>query len=152
MTSVIACVCVFQFFSLGEGQLPPMGKWVQADCPARIDISGGWSDTPPITYEHGGAVTMVGVLIEGKVSKDVSQQTDCCCWLVAERPSNMLVYLRDGSAQCCHTEIEIADQTFYLTHSQCTDTMSTSPTVDPILPGAWQGSQWSANFEVRGMT
>ena len=44
-----------------------MNKWVQADCPARIDISGGWSDTPPITYEHGGAVTMVGLLINGKV-------------------------------------------------------------------------------------
>ncbi|XP_076469815.1 L-fucose kinase-like [Babylonia areolata] len=55
-----------QFFNLGQGQLPPLGKWVQADCPARIDISGGWSDTPPITYEHGGAVTMVGVLINGK--------------------------------------------------------------------------------------
>ena len=23
----------------------------------------------------------------------------CCCWLVAYRPSNMLAYLRDGSAQ-----------------------------------------------------
>ena len=44
-----------------------MNKWVQADCPARIDISGGWSDTPPITYEHGGAVTMVGLLVNGKV-------------------------------------------------------------------------------------
>ncbi|KAL8582759.1 hypothetical protein ACOMHN_021871 [Nucella lapillus] len=55
-----------QFFSVGQGELPPLGKWVQADCPARIDISGGWSDTPPITYEHGGAVTIVGVLIDGK--------------------------------------------------------------------------------------
>lgn len=55
-----------QFFTLGEGKLPPMGQWVQADCPARIDISGGWSDTPPITYEHGGAVTMIGVLVNGK--------------------------------------------------------------------------------------
>ncbi|KAH9499097.1 hypothetical protein Btru_006679 [Bulinus truncatus] len=54
-----------QFFTTGEGTLPRMNKWVQADCPARIDISGGWSDTPPITYEHGGAVTMVGLLING---------------------------------------------------------------------------------------
>ncbi|KAK6982593.1 L-fucose kinase, partial [Biomphalaria glabrata] len=55
-----------QFFTTGEGTLPRMNKWVQADCPARIDVSGGWSDTPPITYEHGGAVTMVGLLINGK--------------------------------------------------------------------------------------
>ena len=72
------------------------------------------------------------------------------CLLVAYRPSNMRVYLRDGSAQtiftCCHTEIEAADQTFHLTQSQYTDTGSTSPSADPITPGAWQGSHWSANF------
>ncbi|XP_005105725.1 L-fucose kinase [Aplysia californica] len=55
-----------EFFTVEQGTLPLMNKWVQADCPARIDISGGWSDTPPITYEHGGAVTMVGLLINGK--------------------------------------------------------------------------------------
>ena len=53
---------------------------------------------------------------------------------------------------CCHTEIEAADQTFYLTQSQYTDTGPTSPSADPITPVAWQGSHWSANFEVTGMT
>ena len=53
---------------------------------------------------------------------------------------------------CCHTEIEAADRTFYLTQSQYTDTGPTSPSADPITPGAWQGSHWSANFEVTGMT
>ena len=53
---------------------------------------------------------------------------------------------------CCHTEIEAADQTFYLTQSQYTDTGPTSPSTDPIMPGAWQGCHWSANFEVTGMT
>ena len=47
---------------------------------------------------------------------------------------------------CCHTEIEVADQTFYLTQSQYTDTGPTSPSADPITPGAWQGSHWSTNF------
>ena len=46
---------------------------------------------------------------------------------------------------CCHTEIEAADQTFHLTQSQYTDTGPTSPSADPIMPGAWQGSHWSAN-------
>ena len=41
---------------------------------------------------------------------------------------------------CCHTEIEVADPTFYLTQSQYTDTGPTSPSADPITPGAWQGS------------
>ena len=47
---------------------------------------------------------------------------------------------------CCHTEIEAADQTLYLTRSQYTDTGPTSPSADPITPGAWQGSHWSTNF------
>ncbi|XP_025115275.1 L-fucose kinase-like isoform X2 [Pomacea canaliculata] len=55
-----------EFFKLGNGTLPPLRKWIRAECPARIDISGGWSDTPPITYEHGGAVTIAGVLVNGK--------------------------------------------------------------------------------------
>ena len=37
---------------------------------------------------------------------------------------------------CCHTEIEVADQTSYLTQSQYTDTGQASPSVDPITPGA----------------
>ena len=45
---------------------------------------------------------------------------------------------------CCHTEIKVADQTFHLTQSQCTDIGPVSPSTDPIMPGTWQGSQfWS---------
>ena len=35
---------------------------------------------------------------------------------------------------CCHTEVEAADQTFYLTQSQYTNTRLTSPSADPITP------------------
>jgi len=38
-----------------------------AECPARVDVAGGWSDTPPITYEHGGAVVNVAITVDGKV-------------------------------------------------------------------------------------
>ena len=40
---------------------------------------------------------------------------------------------------CCHTEIEVADQTFHLSQSRYTDTGLTSPSADPTS-GAWQGS------------
>ena len=53
---------------------------------------------------------------------------------------------------CCHTEIEVADQTSHPTQSQYTDARPTSPSADPLTPGAWQGSHWSANFEVTGIT
>ena len=47
---------------------------------------------------------------------------------------------------CCHTEIEVADQTFYLNQSQYTDTWPISLGADPRTLGAWQGSHWSAFF------
>ena len=53
---------------------------------------------------------------------------------------------------CCRTEIEAVDPTFHLTQSQYADTRPTSPSTDPIMPGAWQGSSWSSNFDVTGMT
>ncbi|XP_026570118.1 L-fucose kinase isoform X1 [Pseudonaja textilis] len=55
-----------QFISFWQEELPPLGCWVRVECPARIDLSGGWSDTPPITYEHGGAVVDVAVLVDGR--------------------------------------------------------------------------------------
>ena len=53
---------------------------------------------------------------------------------------------------CYHTEKKVADQTFYLTQSQYTDTRPTSPSTDPIMAGAWQDRNWRANFSVIGMT
>ena len=41
---------------------------------------------------------------------------------------------------CCHTEMEVTDQTFYLTESQLTDTKPTSPSTDPIMLGTLQVS------------
>ena len=78
-------------------------------------------------------------------------------WLVACLTSQQQANVSQGricsdNFTCCHTEIEVADPTFYLTQSQYTDTGPTSPSADPITPGAWQGSHWSANFEVTGMT
>ena len=79
------------------------------------------------------------------------------CWLVGCLTSQQQASVSQGrictdNFTCCHTEIEAADQTFHLTQSQYTDTGPTSPSADPITPGAWQGSHWSANFEVTGMT
>ena len=72
-------------------------------------------------------------------------------WLAACLTSQQHASVSQGricsdNLTCCHTEIEVADPTFYLTQSQYTDTGPTSPSADPITPGAWQGSHWSANF------
>ncbi|KAK2842897.1 hypothetical protein Q5P01_013097 [Channa striata] len=47
-------------------EVPPLGEWQEVECPARLDLAGGWSDTPPIAFEHGGSVTNVAVKVDGQ--------------------------------------------------------------------------------------
>ena len=72
------------------------------------------------------------------------QQTSCLTSL--QQTSVSQGRICSDNCTCCHTEVEAADQTFYLTQSQYTDTGLTSPSSDPLTQGAWQGSHWSANF------
>lgn len=44
----------------------PFGQWAVAECPARMDLFGGWTDTPPICYELGGSVINIAVLVDGQ--------------------------------------------------------------------------------------
>lgn len=57
---------LFQFIRTVRGSAMSLGSTVSVECPARIDIAGGWSDTPPITYEHGGSVLNAAILLDGK--------------------------------------------------------------------------------------
>lgn len=42
-----------------------LAKTVRVERPLRIDLAGGWSDTPPICYENGGAVINAAVTLDG---------------------------------------------------------------------------------------
>ncbi|XP_069028897.1 LOW QUALITY PROTEIN: L-fucose kinase [Embiotoca jacksoni] len=55
-----------RFISIGQGEVPPLEEWQEVECPARLDLAGGWSDTPPIAFEHGGSVTNVAVKVDGR--------------------------------------------------------------------------------------
>ncbi|XP_076331169.1 L-fucose kinase-like isoform X2 [Tachypleus tridentatus] len=61
-----AVMSVYEHIKLAPSALPPMNTWVTAECPARVDLQGGWTDTPPICYEMGGSVVNVAVLVDGK--------------------------------------------------------------------------------------
>ena len=54
----------------------------------------------------------------------------------------------EAKAYCtyCHTEIQVSDQTFYLTKSQHVDIGLTRPSTGPLRPGARQCSDSCANF------
>ncbi|XP_039707745.1 L-fucose kinase isoform X2 [Pteropus medius] len=54
------------FVSTEPVEPPAPGQWVVAECPARVDFSGGWSDTPPLAYELGGAVVGMAVRVDGR--------------------------------------------------------------------------------------
>lgn len=47
------------------GTIIPLNTWVVSTAPVRVDLSGGWSDTPPICYEYGGAVAGLAVTVDG---------------------------------------------------------------------------------------
>jgi len=45
---------------------PPCETWIVSNAPARVDLSGGWSDTPPVSYEFGGAVACLAVTLRNR--------------------------------------------------------------------------------------
>ena len=45
-------------------------------CTVRIDLAGGWSDTPPVCYEHGGRVATLAIRW-----KDEVRQLYMCCMM-----------------------------------------------------------------------
>ena len=45
---------------------PRVGQIVECTTPVRMDLMGGWSDTPPITFEHGGKVVNVALKVDGE--------------------------------------------------------------------------------------
>ncbi|GIY96948.1 l-fucose kinase [Caerostris extrusa] len=57
---------VKEYMMLTPAKLPDIGVYITAECPARIDLQGGWSDTPPICYELGGSVVNIAILVDGK--------------------------------------------------------------------------------------
>ncbi len=82
---------------------PPIGTWISIDCPARIDLAGGWSDTPPITYEHGGLVVNTAIQVNQQKPIGVKVRR-------IEEPVIKIVY-DDNPPVVCHTLSDMADYT-----------------------------------------
>ena len=38
-----------QYIKVSKNEPPALGTWTTAESAARIDLAGGWTDTPPIT-------------------------------------------------------------------------------------------------------
>ncbi|KAK2834608.1 hypothetical protein Q7C36_015309 [Tachysurus vachellii] len=106
-----------QFVLIGQGEMPPMGEWQEVECPARLDLSGGWSDTPPIAFEHGGVVVNVSVKVDGK--RPIGAR-------VRRIPELQLVLVsRSGPPDCSMT-----------TRTVCNDLTDLEDHCQPHAPGA----------------
>ena len=127
-----------------------------ADIPPYEVGSNLCSTTPTLTrYRFEGNL---GEMAErwGTVGKGLSMhykailsKTNCLlvgCLTSQQQASVSQGRISEDNCTCCHTETEVADQTFDLTQSQYTDTGRTIPSADRRTPGAWHGSHWSANF------
>ena len=112
---------------------------------------------PQILNLHSYLVILASNFSAGKGPWDsglpqIVTMTNCSgavvCWFLMfqQHASVCQGWICSDDFTCCHTEIEVADWTFHITQSQNTDTGPTSPSTDPVTPGAWQGSHWSSSF------
>ena len=96
------------------------------------------------TSQQHASVSQRRICLTSQQSASVSQRRIC---LTSQQHANVSQgRICSDVFTCCHTEMKVADQTFYLTQSQYTDIGTTSPSADPITLGLWQGSHWSAIF------
>ena len=69
------CVCgPSSASSFSRVEPAPIGATVIASAPARIDCCGGWSDTPPVSFEFGGSVSCLAVLVDDRLPL----RAQCC--------------------------------------------------------------------------
>ena len=88
--------------------------------------------------------------VNDKVLKDTAK---CRCWLLYVPATCLCISGTDLPRQLSVLpHRDRSSRSNYPTQPQYTDTGPTSPSADSIMPGAWQASHWSANFEVTGMT
>lgn len=74
-----------------EQQALPVGASVTSRAAARIDLAGGWTDTPPISYEAGGSVVNAAVTVSGQ------RPVEARCDRINARSVELVCEGRDGT-------------------------------------------------------
>lgn len=75
---------------------------VWASAPARIDLAGGWSDTPPICHERGGAVVNLAIDLDSRPPVNAIAK-------LAERPWITIHSVDLGESRTIRTSAELFD-------------------------------------------
>ena len=164
------------------GQEDQTTEHVLQRCPLHKGTRDVWPDNTLLTTKLCGCISRAALIVStanAKKKKKPKWQNPKLCHKHSSTYHSLLVgcllacltfqqhasvsqgRICEDNCTCCHTEIEVADQTFHLTQSWYTGTRPISPSADPITPSAWQGSHWSAVFcgffwfcffQVTGMT
>ena len=114
-------------FKCGENSLFFGGLASKQHAKCILTIGASWSvqtrpDFKPLSFRsfcHKAVDVVVVGCLTSQLHASVSQGRIC-----------------SDNFTCCHTDKEVADQTFHLTQSQYADTGPTNPSDDPITPGA----------------
>lgn len=71
------------------------GEWITIESPVRLDLAGGWTDTPPVCYVRGGMVVNVGVLLDGKrpIGSRARRIEEKCIRLSGQNRENLVCLL-----------------------------------------------------------
>ena len=116
---------------------------------SELDAMAVYQETkaPALALPAGFSALPQEVMSLDQVATIVFRQLFVGCLTSQQHASVSQAQICSDNFTCCHTEMEVADQTFHLTQSQYTDTRPTSPSTDPVTPGAWHGSHWSSIFK-----
>ena len=111
-----------------------------------IPVNLIWKLFIHVTNIRKSSTSWVGSVIQLNQLELKFTWTSCgrdACWLLNVPATCYCISGTDLFRQftCCHTEIEAADQTFYLTQSQYTDTEPTSLSADPVMSDACCGRE-----------
>ena len=76
-------------------RVPAVGTSVTVQLPVRVDVAGGWSDTPPWSLERSGRVLNLAVELEGKspVGATVSVVEREGVWMTDDQQASLLLPL-----------------------------------------------------------
>ncbi len=84
----------------GFGVRPDQAVW--ASSPVRIDLAGGWTDTPPLCNDHGGTVVNAAITLAGTHPVQAMAK-------VVEEPAVTIHSVDAGRTQVCRTTAQLLD-------------------------------------------
>ena len=96
------------------------------------------------TSQQHASVSQVRICFTSQQHASVSQGR--ICFTPQQHASVSHGRICSDKSTCCHTEIKDADPTCCVAQLLYTDTGPSSPSTDPLAPGAWQGVSWSTGF------